>query len=359
MPERWQQELRKLKSLEPPPGLWDRAMQGPRRPWRRPVRAHKTWSAIAAALAVAVVVVGTFGLVRVFGPAPGRPGSIAKGQVTRFVDPNFGWTIRIPAGLRARHFQVQCLHGPISGIRVTSFAPNLRAPSTSALPMGWLRSFPADGVAVQIWYGCSLASLLPPRDSTFPLSPSSFRRARPYVGGNEPHPWYCDCYGDGIGFNAAVWIGPHVSRAERHAAWAVVRSLRFPTLRAGTMWHGYFVLGRPSRYPAGSVTTFPLASLPVRRRYLEGFYLIHGPRGFYIITMVFLTQPPPSYKVFMCTVAFDQKKSQFFCPGTDLRWNRVGQTIRARAGRGQYWDLQLYKPDVAQDGHILVPLFSR
>jgi hypothetical protein len=151
----------------------------------------------------------------------------------RFADPLFGWTIRLPAGLTARHFQIPCLHSPIAGVRVTNFPPNLRAPSTVALGMGWLRSFPADGVAVQIGYGCGLPFPPPLQHSAFPLSPSSFHRIRPYVGGKEPHPWYCGCYGDGIAFGATVWLGPHASPAERQAAWAVVRSLRFRALREG------------------------------------------------------------------------------------------------------------------------------
>src|SRR5260370_23544523 len=188
-----------------------------------------------------------------------------------------------------RHFHSTGMTGN-DGVRVTSFPPNLRAPIAGSPPMGWLRSFPADGVAVQIWVGERFpVGMFPlPRDSAFPLPRSSFHRIRPYVGGKEPHPWYCDCNGDGISFAAAVWIGPHASRAERRAAWAAVRSLRFPELREGTIWHGYDVLGRASRYPAGSVTTFPAASLPGNsRRYLEGFYLMHAARAFYVITKVF------------------------------------------------------------------------
>src|SRR5712692_4708831 len=203
MPERWRHELRKLKALEAPAGLWDRAVVGPR---REPPRARRTWrviAPIAAALAV-VVLAGTLALVRAFGPSPARPSSPAHRHAGRFTDPQFGWTVRVPAALRARHFQVPCLHGPIYGIAVTSFPPDLQAPNQGSPPMGWLRSFPADGVAVQIWYGCSLAFLPLPRDSAFPLSPSSFRRIRPYVGGTEPRPWYCGCSGDGIAFNAAV-----------------------------------------------------------------------------------------------------------------------------------------------------------
>ncbi len=85
----------------------------------------------------------------------------------------------------------------------------------------------------------------------------------------------------------------------------------------------------------------------------KGFYLIHAPRAFYIISMRFLAQPPPSFKVFTCTVAFDPKRFQFFCPGTDLRWNRVGRPIGAHAGSSPYGALRLLVATVAQDGHIL------
>ncbi len=181
------------------------------------------------------------------------------------------------------------------------------------------------------------------------------------LGGTEPRPWYCDCSGDGIAFNAAVWIGPHASRAARRAAWAVVRSLRFPALREGTTWHGtYYVLGRASRYPTGSVTTFPASSLPGgHRRYLEGFYLIRARGAFYVITNVFQTQPPPSFKLFTCTVMLDPNRSRFYCPGTNLRWNRAGHPVGARARNGPYWDLTRYAATVAQDGHVLVRPFYR
>jgi hypothetical protein len=82
MPERWQHELRKLKTLNPPDSLWDQAKRGPRHPIPRPVRAHRIWPAVAAALAVAAVVAGTYGLAGSFGPhhaAGGQSGRIGNG----------------------------------------------------------------------------------------------------------------------------------------------------------------------------------------------------------------------------------------------------------------------------------------
>jgi hypothetical protein len=366
MPERWQQELQKLENLEPPVGLWDRVMRGPRREPPQPHRRRQAIAPIAAGLAVAVVL-GTLALVRAFGPASVQPGSPAHRQAGRLTDPSFGWSIRYPAGMEVAHFR--CTEGLITcdGVRVTNFLPDIQARSTYTPPMSWLRSFPANGVAVQIEFSERLPAPPPLRDSAFPLSPSSFRQTRPYVGGKEPHPWSRGFWGDGFPFTATVWVGHDASRAERHAAWAVVRSLRFPALREGTIWRApawltgvrYYVLGRASRYPVGSVTTFPPASLPGSRSFpggfrsaIKGFYLIHAPRAFYVITKVFQTQPPPSFKVFTCTVAFDPKRFQFYCPGTGLRWNRAGQPIGAHAG-SRDWAMGLHIATVAQDGHVL------
>jgi len=53
----------------------------------------------------------------------------------------------------------------------------------------------------------------------------------------------------------------------------------------------------------------------------------------------------------------DRKAFQFYCPGTSLRWNRVGQAIGAHAGSGPDGDLSLVPATVAQDGHILFSPF--
>lgn len=352
MPEQWQHELRKLKRLDPPPGLWDRAVLGSSRPSPRR-RRTRFLAPVAAALAIALVA-GTFALVRGSGSAWHPSGSAA-----RFVDPGLGWTIRVPPGLTAQYF-LSSGRVTSQGVRVTSFPPDLQVASTDSPPMGWLRQFPADGVAVQIWSSEGGPAGPPPlRDSQFPLSPSSFQLVSPFVGGSEPHPWYRALSGDGIGLVAAVWIGPRASRAAQQAAWGVVRSLRFPRLREGTFWHGtYYVLGPASRYPPGSVTLIPRSSLPgsraVSAKVREGFYLIHAPRAFYVIPR--LAQKPTSPYT-TCTMAFNKKAFQFYCPGTRLRWDRIGQPIGPNGGSGPGWNLELIPATMAQDGHILYSPF--
>lgn len=182
------------------------------------------------------------------------------------------------------------------------------------------------------------------------------------MGGTEPHPWYREGYGDGYSFNAAVWLGPRASRAAQQAAWAVVRSLRFPRLRQGTLWHGtYYVLGRSSHYPTGSVTMFPPSALPGSRSFpggfrpaIKGFYLIHAPRAFYVITRQF-QQPTKPYTT--CTMTFNPKTFQFSCPGAGLRWNRLGQPLGPHPDSGTDLALPLRAATVVQDGHVLFSPF--
>lgn len=103
---------------------------------------------------------------------------------------------------------------------------------------------------------------------------------------------------------------------------------------------------------------FPASSLPgsraVSAHVRGGFYLIHAPRAFYVIHRLFQSPAKPFTK---CTLAFDSKAFQFFCPGTGLRWNRVGQPIGAPAGNGPDSNLALVPATVAQDGHILFSPF--
>jgi len=64
-----------------------------------------------------------------------------------------------------------------------------------------------------------------------------------------------------------------------------------------------------------------------------------------------------SFRATVSVRARHRRAFQFYCPGTNLRWNRVGQPIGARAGSGPDWDLPLVPATVAQDGHILFSPF--
>src|SRR5262249_36486044 len=143
-----------------------------------PPRIRRSWRVIApvaAALAV-IVVAGTLGLFRALSPA-GSSGWAASHGGARFTDPSYGRSIRVRAGLGASRFRSGDGRVTSDGVRVTSFPPDLGAPSTGTPPMGWLRIFPADGVAVQIWSLEGGPPGPPPlRDTAYPLSPSSFRR---------------------------------------------------------------------------------------------------------------------------------------------------------------------------------------
>jgi hypothetical protein len=352
MPERWQQEIAKIKTLEPSAGLWELALQGPR---RKPPRGDGTRRLTTVLVVLAFVAAGAYALVRVVGPSGERLGASVESGV--YVDPRFGWTIRYPKGLEVEHFQDEGMFTS-EGIRLTSFRPDLSAPSTGTPAMGWLRSFPPGGVALQIWFGERFPQVPPLRDSQLPLLPGSFDRTPPYVGGQEPSPLYRTFYADGFGFNISIWLGSQATNADQQGIWAVVRSLSFPPLQEGTIWQDrYYVLGPDSRYLTGSVTTFPASSLPTGGPSFSepvGFYLIHAPRAFYVVNQIFQNPTDPSTK---CTVAFDPAAFQFFCPGTELRWDRVGQPLGVHAGTSPDWVLGLRVATVAQDGHILFSPF--
>jgi len=356
MTERWLHELRKLREIEPPEGLWERAASlaatgtDPAQRLRpRGTGPRRMWSAIAAAAAISLVA----GAIIVVRAAAGTGQPPVSGHGGRYTDPRFGWTIRYPAGFMVEHFTAE-VRWSLDGIRVANFTPEVRHRTGEEPEMGWLRDFPATGVAAQIWYlGGPGPGFTPAGSSRFPLRASSFQRIRPYVGGSEPAPAYREFTADGFGFTAAVWIGPDASSAGKRAVWRVIRSLGFPRLRPGTIWNkSVYVLRPAGHYPEGSVTAFPGSSLPTvpMPRFTRGFYLVHAPRGYYVIDRLFVSPEPHAVT---CTVAYDRASSRFYCPGTALRWNLVGRQLGQHGGQDG-WDLSGSAAPVATDGHVLV-----
>jgi hypothetical protein len=159
----------------------------------------------------------------------GRPSSsnFSPGPAVTYRNPRFGWTIRFPRTLQLGHFQSNGMFDS-DGIRLTSFEPDLSAPSSGEPQMGWLRSFPPDGVALQIWFGQRLP--LPPtlQDTSLPMPFDSLKPTTRYVGGDEPIPRYRWFSASGKHFFVAVWFGPQASAAGRSAIESVLDSLRFP-----------------------------------------------------------------------------------------------------------------------------------
>jgi hypothetical protein len=324
---------------------------------------RRTYRLGAAGSAVAVLVVA---LAAVFAQVPGHwlraeRHSDFPSAVGRFTDREFGWTIRYGSGLRVQPFHQQGEMASSDGVRVTNFVPDLSVPNQGIPYMGWLRDFPPTGVAVQIWHIQGDALFAPPlHDNTFPLVRSSFSRQRPYVGGSEPRPLYLSFYADGVAFGAAVWIGQHPSPATVRAAWAVVGSLRFPALRTGTVWQrSYNVLGYASRYPVGSVT--PVAAVSRKRGGLGGrnYFLVHAPRAFYVVDGAIGPGGGQHNGTASCELRYDAKARQFYCPGTKLRWNDLGDFIGVSAVNPEELDVGPRIATVAQDGHVIYcPFFG-
>jgi hypothetical protein len=355
--ERWQVELAKLRDLEPPANLWDRAAttaafrRSPAATARPEMRAaRRLVPAIGAALAVALIA-ATILVIRAATGNGDQAGTVAP-HAGVFQDQQFGWTIRYPAGLDVVHISA-AVRWPLDGVRLTSFVPDMSNPIGDEPEMGWLRTFPSTGVAAQIWYLGALGGAYSARSAAFPLKPRTFSRTRPYEGGAEPHPFYRYFGANGYAFSAAVWIGHDASAADKRAIWSVIRSLRFPALHARTIYHdAVYVLGRTSAYPVGSVTVIQPSSLPVgpRLRHPQGFYLVHAPRAFYVPEKIF-GYPVRPFRT--CPVSYNPATSQFYCPGTNLRWNRKGQPIGAHAGDGRQWQLQPRLAAVSTNGHVM------
>lgn len=118
MSERWQDELRKLRNLEPPDGLWERALAGSRRRAPRLLLRRGVLAPAAAALAV-LLVAGGLGLVQALTPAKhpleaagGAPMSVSLAQAERgerCADPGLQEGGPLPQGFVARA-AIRCIY---------------------------------------------------------------------------------------------------------------------------------------------------------------------------------------------------------------------------------------------------------
>jgi hypothetical protein len=111
MTERWRREMGKLGGVEPSPGLWERATEGPT---PDPPPSHRS-AAVAVIVAFALVAAGTFGVWKAFAPGSPRssrrvtPADTGDGYYIRFpetvppaADPNGGAVVSVDTNLPER-----------------------------------------------------------------------------------------------------------------------------------------------------------------------------------------------------------------------------------------------------------------
>jgi hypothetical protein len=186
---------------------------------------------------------------------------------------------------------------------------------------------------------------LSPPEARFPLSRSSFS---PVTGAPPPRPLMHGIIANGESWLVAVWFGPDASRGDKEAIWRIVKSIRFPKQRTGTMSGDFYVLKNASHYPVGSVVRFPGKNLPERSSYVPPFFLVHAPGGMYTVSW----QPGFEPK---CHMAFDRSRYEFYCPTHTGRWNRMGDVMEGPESDLQYNDsLDLGQAKIGRDGQVLV-----
>ncbi len=175
-----------------------------------------------------------------------------------------------------------------------------------------------------------------PRDTALPLRLGAFRR----TNGAR----WLPVQAEGATFTAAVRTGASPSAADLAALKAIVASIRFPLLHTGTVApSGYFVLGRATAYPPGSVTR--IAGFGT----IKPFFLVHDRTGFWIVR-----RPEGHDPGYGCAIRFDRTKRRFTCPN-GAAWSLDGHVL-VNPKPSLYQDEELLRSiaPVSVDGHILV-----
>ena len=276
------------------------------------------------------------------------------GHTTSYTDPVYDWSVTYNSAWAEERSTTGTKPDVVETVRLTNFRSTYHysvsgqiLTSEASLSTGWLREFPASGVALQIWnVGVTTATARPSaHDTPLPLQVSKFSPVHRFAGGSEPTPMVQVFAGLGIRFKAAVWIGRQASTASEHAIWAAVRSIRFSPLRTGTIWqHRFYVLGPATSYRVNSVTLFLSASLPHGPLQRGSFYLVRSPRAFYVIQRRVLVAERDTVYL----VGYDARKREFVARGTSLRWSLAGSPVGQIANQ----PLQTETAE-SQDGHVL------
>jgi len=167
---------------------------------------------------------------------PNPPTITSTARLVPYHEPVFGWSIRYPSSFQTGHYvSAPAVDMAADGAWVANFNANIqggpaRVGNASEVPdMTQLRSFPANGVALAIWYAAGGVQAPETHHTTaLPIKPSALHQVTPYVGGSEPAPRIALIDDHGTDLSVTVWIGPHSTAADRKALWATLATLRFP-----------------------------------------------------------------------------------------------------------------------------------
>lgn len=255
-------------------------------------------------------------------------------------DSQFGWTLRYP-----HRFHLRPISGgsvtPVDGLEIANYSLSVSTTARELAPGG------VEFSLIQIGRG---PSPLPPgpNRATFPFSTREFRLEHGSFSLSIP--------AEGVTFQASLRKGSKPSEHDVAAIRATVSSLRFPALQVGHFApSGFYVLGRPSAYPLGSVT--PIGGGPGllgSPRKSAPFDLVHTGDGFWKIDW-------PSYYAHpytSCGVRFDPRRRQFRCRNGAI-WDLEGNVVR-NPDPTRYHDQPLSRTPVtvSYDGYVVVLLRS-
>lgn len=272
-------------------------------------------------------------------------GSCGRHEKTAtYRDAQYGWTVSYPASMK-RHV-VDDYRALLSwhGVLIAN-SGQVRIKDGV-----YFRRFPPDGAAFALVIGGGgPAPDLSPPEARFPLSRNAFE---PVAGGPQPTPLIHGLIANGEPWSVVVWFGPKASSSDKEKIWRSVESIRFPRQRPGTMSGEFYVLGKASEYPVGSVRKFPGKELPEQYSYVPAFYLVHAPGGMYAIGW------PPKFER-KCHMGYDRERRRFFCSTRRGWWGPMGEPLVSPvAGLLPDDALMLGQVKIGRNGHVLVGNWS-
>jgi hypothetical protein len=336
----WREGLGRLETVEPSPGLWERAQA---QAAESPVEAVSPIRHRLATIVVAVAVAGA-GIAGLFMAFKGHPPSnhVLSGVAT-YRDPIGNWEISYPARFSRGTLPSAQPRVTFSGTWIANFTPTFDQQTGGPLPT----RFPDDGVIVEVYQSFGGPAYLPTEpDSSFPVSLNTLN----VIPGSYPGRWQAGyVVANGEPYTVMVRVGGDATQQDRATATDIIESLRFLPLRQGTtigqQQHvTYYVLAPRDSYSVGSVTRFDASNLPTSS-FGKGFlfYLVHVTGGFFAI----------SWNHERCKVTYDAAANQFSCP-IGARWALDGSVVAKPRQKFPDDPLKVMIARISLDGHVLV-----